>query len=258
MFYDELDLLEIRLHELVAVVDWFVLVEAHYDFKGHKKPLIFAENASRFEQYLSKIRYVECRHMPATSPVHDEEYWENEGHQRAMIRLALDDCGSDDLILVSDCDEIPRASVIPAIPRDHRRYRLELDTYHFDFNHRDDHWRQTGAYSSGIGAATYHWLMHSAHGNPSSIRSCDERLAIPNAGWHFSWFGGKEKVDQKVGWYSHGLQMDHNRVNPVSGTRLTYVADPLSTLPEHVRANPERFSHFFAPPPRTASYRAAA
>ena len=39
VFWKELDLLELRLHELDAVVDYFVLVEATHTFSGQPKPL---------------------------------------------------------------------------------------------------------------------------------------------------------------------------------------------------------------------------
>lgn len=47
-FFNELDVLEIRLRELDGVVDRFVLVEATLTHQGKPKPLLYAENKERF------------------------------------------------------------------------------------------------------------------------------------------------------------------------------------------------------------------
>ena len=54
-FYNELDMLEIRLAELYNVVDFFVLVEATETFQGSPKPLYFDQNRARFKKYAKKI-----------------------------------------------------------------------------------------------------------------------------------------------------------------------------------------------------------
>jgi hypothetical protein len=67
MFFNEFDVLEIRLNELDDVVDYFVLVESQQTFQGHKKPLVFKNNEDRFKRYLSKIIYLECQ-IPSVIP----------------------------------------------------------------------------------------------------------------------------------------------------------------------------------------------
>ena len=50
-FFNEFDLLEIRLNELDSVVDKFVLVEATKTFSGLDKPLYFNENKNKFNKF---------------------------------------------------------------------------------------------------------------------------------------------------------------------------------------------------------------
>ena len=57
-FFNELDLLDIRLHELASTVDVFVLAEAPLTFQGQPKPLVFQEHRNRYRTYLDKIRHV--------------------------------------------------------------------------------------------------------------------------------------------------------------------------------------------------------
>lgn len=47
IFWKELDLLDLRLHELADAVDYFVLAEATHTFSGHPKPLHFAQHRGK-------------------------------------------------------------------------------------------------------------------------------------------------------------------------------------------------------------------
>jgi len=114
-FYNELDILELRLAELNEVVDTFVLVEATRTHSGNDKPLVFSENRKRYGQYLSRIWHVIVEDLP--DPVNGDR-WIPERHQRRCIARALRQCKPSDLILVSDVDEIPAADDVQALSQD--------------------------------------------------------------------------------------------------------------------------------------------
>ena len=61
-FFNELDVLEIRLKELWDVVDVFVLAESNLSHSGKPKEYIFENNKERFSQWMSKIRHIKVRH----------------------------------------------------------------------------------------------------------------------------------------------------------------------------------------------------
>ena len=63
-FYNELDLLEIRLNELDSVVDYFVIVEATKTQTGLDKPLFFDLNKKRYTKFKHKIIHVKVHNMP--------------------------------------------------------------------------------------------------------------------------------------------------------------------------------------------------
>src|SRR6185312_15373656 len=107
MFFNELELLELRLHELSGVVDKFVLVETTVTFTNKPKSLIFQENLSRFKKFQDKIIHIVVDDMPKSS-----NPWTLEKFQRDAIRRGLNDCRPDDVVLVSDVDEIPRAKTL--------------------------------------------------------------------------------------------------------------------------------------------------
>src|SRR5690348_11983472 len=106
-FYNEVELLEIRLEELDPVVDFFVLVEAKETFKGNNKPLHFEEVKEKFAKFSSKILHVKVSNAyPTDNP------WKREAYHRNQIMRALKNCKKEDVILISDADEIVKASAI--------------------------------------------------------------------------------------------------------------------------------------------------
>src|SRR4051812_5983866 len=93
-FFNELDLLEIRLNELDPVVDKFVLVEATKTHQGKEKPLYFTMNKSRYEKFLPKIIHV----VVDTYPDYEgQSAWLLEHHQRNMIMKGLEGCSPADV-----------------------------------------------------------------------------------------------------------------------------------------------------------------
>ena len=63
-FFNELDLLEIRLNVLDPYVDFFVLSEGTKDFQGSDKVLYYKENKDRFEKFNHKIIHNIVRILP--------------------------------------------------------------------------------------------------------------------------------------------------------------------------------------------------
>ena len=105
-FYNELDLLEIRLRELYNTVDHFVIVESNQTFTNRPKQLIFKQHQDRFQEWADKII-----HVQHTSPAHNNP-WLNETAQRNAILLGLASASDEDLVIVSDDDEVLRASSV--------------------------------------------------------------------------------------------------------------------------------------------------
>jgi len=121
-FYNELVPLEIRLHELDPLVDQFVVVEATTTFSGEPKPLYFARHRDRFAPFLDRIRHVVVEDMPAVT---DGNRWPLEIHQRRCIVRGLTGSVDDDIVIISDADEIPsRAALAPVLKRMRRRDRV--------------------------------------------------------------------------------------------------------------------------------------
>jgi tetratricopeptide (TPR) repeat protein len=196
-FYNELDLLELRLRELGEVVDAFVVVEAPWTFQGAAKNLILQENIRRFAPWADKIIHVVVPEAEAgPSP------WDREGAQRDAVMLGLAGrAAPDDVVFIGDVDEFPRRRMVETI-RDNpviagRLNRLSADYYcgfiNFKCNYR---WHKQISLPYRLLEA-----MGPDHARFMAIAKYGELLY--DAGWHFSWLGGIEKVVGKLKSYAH-------------------------------------------------------
>ncbi len=109
-FYNEFELLELRLKSLWDVVDYFVIVEADRKHTGEPKVFNFWTRQEDFKEFLPKLRFVPA--YLSNVPFKGTGDWSIENAQRNAIMNGLIDAQPDDLILVSDLDEIPAPDVL--------------------------------------------------------------------------------------------------------------------------------------------------
>ena len=168
LFFNELDLLKIRLEELKDVVDRFVLVEAPITFSGASKPLYFERYRHLFSEYTDRIHHHVVPDMPRFART---TRYIRQFHQRDSIGIALEraGCKPDDVVLVSDVDEIPSADRLPEALEWLASKDLVIfeQTYHqYYVNHTREHnWLGTYACSYGFLRAfgSVHRLRYGKH-----------------------------------------------------------------------------------------------
>jgi beta-1,4-mannosyl-glycoprotein beta-1,4-N-acetylglucosaminyltransferase len=196
-FYNEVQMLEFRLEELGDFVDFFVIVEADTTHSGEKKGKNFPENSVYVDKYRDKIVYVYVEDMPD-----GDDAWEREIHQRDCISRGLKDIdvNPDDLLIISDCDEIPDVSSIPylfEIDFDNvgGYICLEQDMYYYNLSTKaTNKW-----YHSKV--CTYSRFMQAKDTN--EIRLGGFPAMLRNGGWHFSYFGGIDMIKNKIKNFAH-------------------------------------------------------
>jgi len=195
MFFNELDVMEIRLNELYPVVDHFVIAEStERHGSPSPKPLYLKDNWERFKQFEDKIVYVQSPKFPK---FHDDEAsrWARENFHRNSLMAGIQSVSlsTDDLVILSDCDEIPRATIVESHRSLGDMKRLGLDMFYYNVNRYVQPWA-----CSTIGPLyAYH-----AEGGLQAVRSACHRLfkwdVIPDAGWHFSFFGDVYRLREKA------------------------------------------------------------
>ena len=192
-FWEELELLDIRLNYLDPVVDQFILVEATTTHSGKDKPLFFNENKSLFKRFNSRIIHVIVNDMPITEP----DRWTLENYQRNAILTGLSSLKleDDDYLLIGDVDEIPNRDIV--IKQPFGTYDQRCFMYYLNVQ-SEEHWNGT------IGIKYNLFKVNSNFGIPQKVRDQRNHLEpIRNGGWHFGWLGGYDRVYNKIKAFAH-------------------------------------------------------
>ena len=223
LFYNELDLLQLRITELYSSVDCFVICECAVTFSGEPKPLYYLLNQARFVNFKDKIQHFVIPNPPAdvyvNNPINPNrvtsEFW-----QRNQMAIAIQTAKDNDLILISDIDEIPRAALLTWVAKlccfaktivffSQAWYLLFLDVrvanreqVVFASNRRSKN--KNNAKWLGTFACTARLLRIAYRGNINSIWAMkwgDHHLKNPiieDAGWHFSYMNGIKGLLMKI------------------------------------------------------------
>jgi len=267
-FFNELDILEIRLNILNDVVDRFVLVESHLTHQGKSKPLFYAENQTRFAQFRDKIIHIVSENPPPSPQTDDaSKIWYLENYQRDSIMRGIVECRQDDIVLISDVDEIPDPEKILAY-RDTSGIKVfEQSLRYYYLNMRcwsEPVWRGTrmGRFTDILDPAQELSAnpanAFSRKGLPTYFRFCNGER-IRDGGWHFSYCGGAESIINKLKsiadtqesrYVGTVAKMDAESLQRtiVCGKDLYgrrekfYVATVLEVLPQYVQNNLERYN----------------
>ena len=265
-FNDDL-ITELRLNTLNEYVDKFIIVEATTDHSGKDKKLNFEIN--KFSEFKDKIRYIVIDDLPKnTKPFYfNRRMWhENmvrEEYQRNQIMRGLSDAKGDDLIIISDNDEIPNLQNLNNI--EIKKYAVfNQNFYRYKFNLLSE--AQTPYQGSRIIKKKYlnkrktpQWLRHqyTKRIKPWQIhRYFTNPQEIENGGWHFSFTLTPEQISFKMKAYGHGelntkqftdvkyiQQRIDNHFDVFSDVKLKKVEID-DSYPRYIKDNIEKFRKF--------------
>lgn len=219
-FYNEFDLLRLRIACLEDLVDGFVVVEAHQTHAGKPKPL-----------YLSASGAADLRAHPKLSvnavdlPVGFSD-WERDQFQRNAIGDALRQAGAraEDLLLISDVDEIPTPGAVrrarEALARAAGRTILifEQRMFYFRLNYelvwsRKLPWLGTAAVRFGDAPSINGVRTTGRNSRGKHARGYDREaqvFSLGDGGWHFSYLGSDDFLRQKLAAHEeHGAKRRH-------------------------------------------------
>lgn len=204
IFYNELNLLNYRLNILNNIVDYFIIVESTHTFVGKEKKLFFNENKHLFEKFNEKIIHIIIDDFPYKYPninINNNEQWKNEFFQRNSISKGLNcikDLSPSDVIILSDLDEIPDPNTLLKIKNGDIIVdvnKLLMDFYFYNLNTKFvDKWQLCKI----ISYKKYKELNFSIN----DIRNID-CAQIMNGGWHLSYFGDLNFIQNKINNFSH-------------------------------------------------------
>ena len=233
MYFDEEIVLETRLNYLAPYVDFFVIVESCYTHKGDKRDLKF--NIKNYKEFKDKIIYKIYDEIPNKIEqvlVDDNEdtkyrkYTMNalyrENAQRNYINNGIKDAKENDLILISDVDEIPNLSNINFSEINEKIILFKQDMFYYKFNLKlpETIWVGTKACKKKYFKSPQ-WLRNIKDRKYapyridaffSDYKYINVKL-INNGGWHFTNIKSPEELEYKMKSYLHHREFDLNPLN---------------------------------------------
>lgn len=216
-FFNEMDLLEIRLNTLNDVVDRFVLVEATRTFQKKEKPLFFEQNKERFKPFLHKIEHVIVDEYPGFfAKWRVPKTWDYDDHQKEQILKGLKGAKPDDVIIVSDVDEIPRPELVKEFANKPGIKVFQQKLFYYYLNCFIKRYPEpiplVDGYMPWYGTVMLNYkdidTIKKTRLYRENRKSTDKITIIPDGGWHFSYLGGAKKVIEKIEAYAH---KEHNK-----------------------------------------------
>ncbi len=228
MFYDEDLVMDLRLNILNDFIHEFVIVESKFTHSGKKRELLF--DIKRYSKFKKKINYIVLENEPKDLEiVHDNDtddkknskYIMNalkrENYQRNEIKRGLTNAKPDDLILVSDVDEIPNLSNLDINKINDNIILFKQNFYYYKFNLKLEDMSWLG--SKGCkhkNLKSPQWLRNIKDKKYPfwrlDILFSDKKYSnikfIDNGGWHFSNMKSPEEIEKKMRTYLHHREYD--------------------------------------------------
>ena len=240
MYFDEEIVLDIRLNALDKYVDYFVIVESIYTHKGDRRELKF--NQKKFYKFKDKIKYIIYKNLPQSiEKIYDNDseaeksrkYILNaayrENGQRNFITNGLENANDDDMILVSDVDEIPNLQNIDFKEISKKIIIFKQDMFYYKFNLKmpDLIWSGTKACKKKH-LISPQWLRNIKDRKYPLYRVdtlfSDKKYIniefVNNGGWHFSNIKSPEEIEYKLKSYLHHREFDEN---PLSKNQISEI-----------------------------------
>lgn len=223
-FNNDFNALEIRYEELKGAVDLFVVSESAFTHSGLRKPLYLTNAKSVQENMGNQLKIITTTKKRHTNNPRTREMLQRQELTKFIKSLKL---SANDLIIHSDCDEIPRSSIIENLAKSNKPVDaiLELDNYANYLNASDGIWPRGRVQSfskfksiqkmrADLFIQTVY--LHRRHSLPflrltdfwSSKRfplylipeyiKINEIQVIPNAGWHFNNLIDEDQIISKI------------------------------------------------------------
>ena len=228
MFFDENVILDVRLNILNQFVDYFVIVESRYNHNGHEKNLNFDIN--KYKNFKDKIIYIIHENVPKEIKrinSHDSDHEKNakyifnaafrENDQRNSIINGLNKAGEDDIILISDVDEIPNLENVKfqEIKEKLIFFKQEMFYYKFNLKLPNLNWIGTKSCKKKY-LKTPQWLRNIKDRKYPFYRLdtffSDNKYSdikfVSDGGWHFTNIKTAEQIRYKLKSYLHHREFE--------------------------------------------------
>jgi len=270
-FFNELDVLEIRLNTLDDLVDEFIITEAETTFSGLAKPFFAHEALDTFGKFAHKITIQKVIDVPTTlTPFERDRYQRDQ--VKEILSAKLED---EDLLLYGDVDEIPKPETLSRAISSMRDSSFPIchfaqDIFYCYLNQKEVSGSLqsfTGEYKrvlkkKWLGTNLSRW-SYSKRFLPTDLRNPEHKkvgVRLPDGGWHFSYVGSEgiasatERVNKKIISAAHQEyntseyldsldQRIQSSIDIFKRRRSRYrILKDFSYLPDYIQRNLSRYS----------------
>jgi len=230
LYNNEDIVLKLRLNILNPYVDKFIIVESTFTHSGNKKKLSF--NINKFKKFKKKICYLICNKDPVVqsnfnqkkySPI-EIKIWKaikRENYQRNFIINGLKKCHSDDIIIISDVDEIPNLSKVNFQNLRSKIVIFQQYFFYYKFNlyNPKQIWHgsrlckfnnlKSPQWLRNIKGKKYSFLRFDIFFSEKKFNDIE---IVKDGGWHFSYLMKPKNIEIKLRNYLHHPEIDSNNL----------------------------------------------
>ena len=247
MYYDEDLILDLRLNLLNNYVDEFLIVESLYTHSGERRKLLFDIN--NYSKFKNKIKYIILEKVPEDLLVLNEKDTEHEKNskyilnavkrenlQRNTISEGLTSASPEDIVIISDVDEIPNLenNKIKDIKNKIIFFKQKFFYYKFNLKLNDFVWHGSKAcrkkdlispqWLRNIKDKIYPiWRLDTLFSN----KKYQSVKIINNGGWHFSNIKTPADIEKKMKTYLHHREYD---LNPIGEKKISEIIKEKKTI----------------------------
>lgn len=273
-FFNELDILKMRMNIMNDVADKFVVSESTVTFSGDSKPLYYAENKDLFEPFNKKVVHIIVDDTPM-----DTTPFMRDSHQKCAVKRGLDGASKDDIVIFSDVDEIPNPEVVKKVLDNfdpNKIYALAQRNFYcyVDMEETTGNLLSITGEFPGVEGKDRKWLGTKICTVGMLDRFTTEQLRdkeqqplmerVPNGGWHFSYMGGNSKtsatkrVQYKIQSAAHqeyntreylwNVHRNIKKHKDILGRESNFEIVPIDeSFPEYLRTHQDEYKHLIYP-----------
>ena len=230
MYFDEDLLLDIRLNALDKYVKKFVITEATYTHNGSKKKLNF--DIQKFSKFRNKIEYIIVDKQPDnireltekdSFKTKEEKLILNgmarDYFQRENLKKGLENLNGEDLVIISDLDEIPNLKNLNSNKINNNIVIFQQKMFYYKFNLLYDKFIWAGSkavkYKNFISPQ---WLRNVKSKKYSLWRidtfffkkKYSNLYYVNDGGWHFTCIRSPEDLEKKLLNFAHHYEFEQS------------------------------------------------
>jgi|TARA_B100000700_G_scaffold86223_1_gene96989 beta-1,4-mannosyl-glycoprotein beta-1,4-N-acetylglucosaminyltransferase len=214
-YFNESHIADLRFHILDKYVDFFVIVESTVNHQGEAKELSF--DIRNYSKFKDKIIYIVVDDTPESIKIpHEGGESLVEQHQRNSILRGLKNCDDNDLVILSDVDEIPDLDKLNLFnKKNYAVFSQRMFMYKINLLNLDEKNWHGSKICLKKNFKSPQWLRNLKFKKYPFWRLDKLRniQIINDGGWHFAYLQSPQDISKKIKSFAHGEYNKEHIVN---------------------------------------------